>query len=643
MHLLRHPVFRLTFELFLALSHRVTKLDRPHSQTKLTISDSELQRSLAISPRIMALKGKLKEIFTKTKDVKDDDHDAISQLARLGGVSEVKLPKGFAPSEELLVPSRFAALAQYLIDHANEYTGVFRKTGHKPTLTKLHDYFVNALINAPHGKLSISPAIVPATIPYDSIGYTIYEVADCFKLFLQDLPGGILGDASLFEALRKNLPPVQLKPADLELDFRCGGIEEAVDAEKIAKILRDSSGRERRNLILLIFGVLAVVRNNNAQIEAKEANDPEMVSKIPGADDAKSAKSVHSTEFSLSRIGPKKSELGGLSQELKRVRSKRSTRSFRKKPSKFLERLQKSTNLDTQIASQDQFSAEKGTFVDPLEFRARSQSVTSTSRPPTPPSQSSHRAPSPSSSIRPALHPSRSTHSLRQQESDTPSRPSLRRMKTSGSIRKGPVYTDPTAPPALPGARDAILAGLVPESSSWASEGPSKGMRRVRANSTGFSRYPAAPDTNISAETPSSVPGHSYPSPSQQTSNLSSSKSTMTSAALATIFAPHLLGDLTKNIVVEEPAEKPDEGGSGTCTPGCSQKKSTSPVRKGLRQFLKKKGADKGVELDKANQQIRVAAWVVELLVRDWEAIVAEYGKGMEGVDAVVDGLWNYD
>lgn len=625
----------LSFEVFLALSYRLRATDQPQFHTDLTTSETRPARRLDINARSMALKGKLKEIFTKKKDAKDEDRDPISQLAKLGGVSEVKFPKGFAPSREILVPSRFAALAQYLIDHANEYTGVFRKTGHKPTLTKLREYFINALLNAPQSAASTSPAIVPATMPYDSIGYTIYEVADCFKLFLQELPGGILGDASLFETLRKSLPPVQLKPADLDLDFSCGGVEATVDTKKIARILRDSSGRDRRNLILLVFGVLAVARNDSAQIETKGTFDSERGTKVPEGDDTQSAKSIESTGFSLSRFPSRRSETGRLSQELKKVRSQQKIRSIRKKSSKFLGKQKGDTDRPTQEASQEQSGAVKGTFVDPLEFRARSQSVASTSRPPTPPSRSPHRAPSPSNSIRPALHSSHSIHTLRWQESDMPSRPSLRRMKTSGSIRRAPVYTDPTAPPALPGAQ-AILAGLVPESSSLSPGAPSEGISRLRSNSSVYSRYPQSPDINFPAETPSTIPG-------PQTSNLTLSRSTMTSAALGTIFAPLLLGDLTGNIEVHEGSDKAGRGGNDPSASGPSENKLAGPVKRGLRRFLKKKGVDEEVELEKADQEVRIAAWVVELLVRHWEAIVAEYGKGIEGVEAVVEGLWDYD
>jgi len=77
---------------------------------------------------ISILKGKLKSFFSK-RNTADADVDALTQLARLGGVSGVKFPRGFAPGDEVLVPSRFAALAQYLIDH-----------GKLPFLALMHCY-----------------------------------------------------------------------------------------------------------------------------------------------------------------------------------------------------------------------------------------------------------------------------------------------------------------------------------------------------------------------------------------------------------------------------------------------------------------------------------------------------------------------
>jgi len=42
--------------------------------------------------------------------------DALTELAKLEGVSEVVFPAGSAP-QNITVPTRFAALAKYLIEH----------------------------------------------------------------------------------------------------------------------------------------------------------------------------------------------------------------------------------------------------------------------------------------------------------------------------------------------------------------------------------------------------------------------------------------------------------------------------------------------------------------------------------------------
>lgn len=113
----------------------------------------------------------------------------------------------------------------------------------------------------------------------------------------------------------------------------------------------------------------------------------------------------------------------------------------------------------------------------------------------------------------------------------------------------------------------------------------------------------------------------------------------MTSDALGKIFAPYILGNLTENIKLH----LPDKSGDGR-EEGPSVAGQIGRDKRGLRRFLRSKGAEKGKdEIENTKEQLRIAAWVVELLVRNWESIVAEYGKGMEGVDAMVEGLWDWD
>jgi len=114
-------------------------------------------------------------------------------------------------------------------------------------------------------------------------------------------------------------------------------------------------------------------------------------------------------------------------------------------------------------------------------------------------------------------------------------------------------------------------------------------------------------------------------------------------AALGSIFAPVLLGDLAAGIAVSGSAADGEGEESRTAASAPPGRRPAGLIRIASRPFLKKKEANKEEEEEKAIWQMRIAAWIVELLVRNWRSIVLEYGKGMEGVDAVVEGLWDYD
>jgi len=60
-----------------------------------------------------------------------------------------------------------------------------------------------------------------------------------------------------------------------------------------------------------------------------------------------------------------------------------------------------------------------------------------------------------------------------------------------------------------------------------------------------------------------------------------------------------------------------------------------------LRWLKIKKEAD-GKVFDEAQQRLKLAAWVVECMVKNWEDIVSEYVKGLEGVDAQVECMAAY-
>ena len=484
-------------------------------------------------------------------------------------------------------------------------------------MEKLQEYFTSSLLDASESPTESSQPIVSASLPTHGTGFSIHEVAECFKLFLSDLPGGILGDTALFEALRNGLPALRLEKDELDLDFSCGGVEERVDGKTIAKILRDSSGRERRNLILLGFGVLAIVRNGEEKDRSRSSHSRRSKSGLGGDED---------DEPSLSRTSSQSS--GRLLQELRKVRSKCSMCKLTwRKPSRCPGRRD---NVDSR--SQEPASANRGTSVDPIEFRARSQSAASNDHPLSPPPNADQPAPS---------------HT----PSDASPHPPLRHRQLSGTPSRQRIFTDPGAPPPLPGA-DPLLGALVPARGGWASSGAA----RLREASAGLSSYPepgiagpfagagvaAFPGSRRQVVGQNDVGG----GPAGAWRAMESSpteEQRVGAAALGRLFAPVLLGDLAAGIAVAGSAvdgEEEASRGAGSATPG---RRAAGFIGIASRPFLKKKEANKEEEQEKAKRQMRIAAWIVELLVRNWQSIVVEYGKGMEGVDAVVEGLWDYD
>lgn len=133
--------------------------------------------------------------------------------------------------------------------------GVFRINGNSKTIKILREHFTTQLRRESGIEAMVCAANLPENIPYG-----VYEVADAFKSFIRDLPGGILGDVELFNSLSKNLPNQQLANSDLSLDFGCFGPQDPVNPKWIAQILRGVSDKERLSLILLVFGIMASVR-----------------------------------------------------------------------------------------------------------------------------------------------------------------------------------------------------------------------------------------------------------------------------------------------------------------------------------------------------------------------------------------------
>jgi hypothetical protein len=115
------------------------------------------------------------------------------------------------------------------------------------------------------------------TLPNQSvIPYQIHDVASCFKSFLADLDGGILGKLDIFEGLRKVvLPqrPRRMSADSADLEWKCIGIpgsddeEEKIDPKYIARILTSIECAASRNLILAVFGLLAFFMADDSSAE----------------------------------------------------------------------------------------------------------------------------------------------------------------------------------------------------------------------------------------------------------------------------------------------------------------------------------------------------------------------------------------
>jgi hypothetical protein len=103
------------------------------------------------------------------------------------------------------------------------------------------------------------------------IPYQVHDVASCFKSFLGDLNGGILGSLEIFEGLRKVvLPQRQRRVSEsMDLEWKCRGDEdsEPVDPKHIARILCSIQCAASRNLIMAVFGLLAFFMVDDSPLE----------------------------------------------------------------------------------------------------------------------------------------------------------------------------------------------------------------------------------------------------------------------------------------------------------------------------------------------------------------------------------------
>jgi hypothetical protein len=224
-------------------------------------------------------------------------HGSVHNLARVGGVSILSLPREYAPCD-LVVPTRFAATGQFLVDAGTssiplkmiEYQpgttvvvtnvlkkgagcdvpGLFRIPGQTRTIQALKEHFMSHMylddfVSTRESDIEVTIRL--ACLPSQSaLPYNIHDVASTFKYFLGELDGGILGSVEVFESLRKALIP-SIKPTYSDLEFRCRGLDEEeqddfVNAHWVARILCSIECTQRRNLILAVFGILALLKQD---------------------------------------------------------------------------------------------------------------------------------------------------------------------------------------------------------------------------------------------------------------------------------------------------------------------------------------------------------------------------------------------
>lgn len=107
-----------------------------------------------------------------------------------------------------------------------------------------------------------------ACLPSQSVvAYNIHDVASTFKFFLGELDGGILGSVEVFESLRKALITSRRKTERESLEWACRGIgdeeeEEVVNPHWVARVLCGIECTQRRNLILAVFGILVMLKQD---------------------------------------------------------------------------------------------------------------------------------------------------------------------------------------------------------------------------------------------------------------------------------------------------------------------------------------------------------------------------------------------
>ncbi|KAF2397644.1 hypothetical protein EJ06DRAFT_129961 [Trichodelitschia bisporula] len=230
-------------------------------------------------------RGLFARFFVKPYEQAVQNYGDIHELARLGGVSTLTLPDEYTVTE-LVIPTRFAATAQFLADYGGDVQGLFRIPGQQKTVIALREHFASHVYFDEYAIASpdeIESTVRLACLPSQAqIPYTIHDVSSTFKQFLNDLDGGILGSVDIFESLRHVLLPIPApeqqgspRKKSRDFEFKCRGLgmsprsstpvsEERLNARLIARILCSIECPQRRNLIFSVFGLLALLEADSS-------------------------------------------------------------------------------------------------------------------------------------------------------------------------------------------------------------------------------------------------------------------------------------------------------------------------------------------------------------------------------------------
>jgi hypothetical protein len=462
------------------------------------------------------------------------------------------------------------------------------------------------MLKEPATETTVVAANLPENVPYD-----VYDIADTFKSFIQDLPGGILGEVELFDSLRKNLPNLQLTNSDLSLDFGCMGLQDSTNPKWIAQILRSVSDKERLNFILVVFGVMASVRATyhspcSSNIVATPSSG---ISTRPCTEHSNASPSTPSGQPFL--------------------RAMKSTSNI-KRPRVFTD-----PSTPSPMPAQPRIRATKSFW------NLSNRSV----------------------DTRPAIPLSASNVSMGEYFQQ---RPFMAHPEYSNVY----IFHHPdTCPDHAPIISNTGFQPCNTELNYNAEES---------SNHTHKFRGTVSVTTQTILE----------PSPDSPESPPPPKEDIMTSRALGKIFAPLLLGDkldavelLTSNrssteshassntddssshyigIPTGQPLPQYTDKGKAKVEVG-SVPDLVAPMASGIGDAAQKLGGNGGKEekfspmrwlkskkeadgktFDEVQQRLRLAAWVVECLVKNWEDIVAEYVTGLEGVDAQVECMAAY-